>query len=306
MDPKRVCGWAASLAMAVAMLAPGGVRAQAPVTSADDTAAVTGSPQDLGTTQQQLMQLLRVTPALAEVVASDPSLLADQQYVAKSNPELAAFLTQHPEIARNPAFWLFSELRSPRQKHYEVLQPKRGFVPAADTTDAGVEHVVGNVVPAIVMVVLLCTLAWVIRMLVENKRWTRVFALQSEVHGKLIDRFATNQELLGYMETESGKRFLEAAPIVTEAESRRMPNLVSRMIATLQIGLVLTLLGAGLLALRNVVGEAGTTMLVLGVVALMPGIGLVLSAGVLWVLGRRLNLMEMPHVSAGVDLRGRE
>jgi hypothetical protein len=85
-----------------------------------------------------------------------------------------------------------------------------------------------------------------------------------------------------------------------------MPNLVSRMIATLQVGLVLTLLGAGLLGLRNAVGDAGTTMLVLGMIALMPGIGLILSAGALWVLGRRLNLMEMPHVQNEMDLRGRE
>jgi hypothetical protein len=108
------------------------------------------------------------------------------------------------------------------------------------------------------------------------------------------------------METEPGKRFLQAAPIVTEAESRRMPNLVSRMIATLQVGLVLTLLGAGLVILRPVVGNAGTTMLVLGVISLMPGIGLILSAGVLWVLGKRLNLMETPHVQPEMDLRGRE
>jgi hypothetical protein len=247
-----------------------------------------------------------VTPALAEVVASDPSLLADQQYVEKSNPELATFLQEHPEIGRNPSFWLFSELRSPQQKNYEVLEPKRGFVPARDARSSGFDRAMDNVAPMIVMIVLLCALAWIIRTLVESRRWTKVFTLQSEVHGKLIDRFANNQELLGYMETDAGRRFLEAAPIVTEAESRRMPNLVSRMIATLQVGLVLTLLGAGLLALRNSVGDAGTTLLVLGMIALMPGIGLILSAGALWVLGRRLNLMELPHVQTEMDLRGRE
>jgi hypothetical protein len=163
-----------------------------------------------------------------------------------------------------------------------------------------------NVAPVIVMIVLLCTLAWIIRTMAENRRWTKVFTLQSEVHGKLIDRFATNQELLGYMETDAGKRFLEAAPIVTEADSRRMPNLVSRMIATLQVGLVLMLLGAGLITLKGAVGDAGTTMLVLGVVAFMPGIGLILSAGILWLLGKRLNLVETQPVQADMDVRGRE
>ncbi len=290
------------MVLATAM-APAVVRAQTPV---QNQPAIAQSQQDLGATQQQLMELLRLSPTLAEVVSSDPSLLANQDYVAKSNPELAAFLQQHPEIARNPSFWLFSELRSPQQKYYEVLEPKRGFVPPRDTRSDSLDRVMNDVAPVIVMVVLLWALAWIIRTLSESKRWTKTFALQSEVHGKLIDRFATNQELLGYMETDAGKRFLEAAPIITETDSRRMPNLVSRMIATLQVGLVLTLLGAGLLALRNSVGDSGTAMLVLGMVALMPGIGLILSAGALWVLGRRLNLMEMPQTHAGMDVRGRE
>lgn len=300
---RATIGW---VVLAVAMAAPSVVQAQTAAPAQNSTAAAAGdSQQDLGATQQRLMQLLRLSPTLADVVSGDPSLLADQQYVAKSNPELAAFLAQHPEIGRNPSFWLFSELRSPQQQHYEVLQPKQGFLPPTESR-GGFERVMSDVVPAIVLIVLLCALAWVIRMLVESKRWTKVFTLQSEVHGKLIDRFATNQELLGYMETDAGRRFLEAAPIVTEAESRRMPNLVSRMIATLQVGLVLALLGAGLLSLKNVVGDAGTTMLVLGMIALMPGIGLILSAGVLWVLGRRLNLMGVPHVQTDMDVRGRE
>ena len=291
------------LLLAGAMAATGGVQAQAPAQT--QAPVVAESQQDVGATQQQLMQLLRLTPTLAEVVSSDPSLLADQQYVAKSNPELAAFLQQHPEIGRNPSFWLFSELRSRQQRYYEILQPKQGFVPPRERS-SGADRIMSDVAPMIVMIVLFFALAWVIRVLVESRRWTRVFTLQSEVHGKLIDRFATNQELLGYMETESGRRFLEAAPIVTEAETRRMPNVVSRLIATLQVGLVLTLLGAGLLSLKSVVGDEGTTMLVLGVIALMPGIGLILSAGVLWLLGKRLNLMEAPHVHSETDVRGRE
>jgi hypothetical protein len=292
------------MALAVAMAVPGALQAQVP--AQNQTAAVSESPQDLGATQQKLMQLLRVSPTLAEVVSSDPSLLADQQYVAKSNPELATFLQEHPEIGRNPSFWLFSELRSPQQKYYDVLEQKRGFVPARDVRGGGFDHVMSNVAPMIVMIVLLCALAWIIRTLTESRRWTKVFTLQSEVHGKLIDRFASNQELLGYMETDAGRRFLEAAPIVTQPDSRRMPNLVSRMMATLQVGLVLMLLGTGLVMLKNVVGDAGTTMLVLGVVALMPGIGLIMSAGILWLLGKRLNLVERSHVQTDMDLRGRE
>lgn len=301
----RICGMAAVLLMAASLGAQGVPAAKAQTAPPVGEQAGQQTPQDLGETQQRLMQLLRVTPTLAEVVASDPSLLSDQQYVAKSNPELAAFLAQHPEVGRNPSFWLFSELRTPQQPRYQVLEPRRGFLESRFEPSAS-HQVIEAVTPPIVMIVLFGALAWIIRTLIENRRWTKVFALQSEVHAKLIDRFATNQELLGYMQTDAGRRFLEASPIVTEAETRKMPNLVSRMMATLQVGLVLMLLGAGLVMLRGAVGDAGTTMLVLGVIALMPGIGLILSAGVLWLLGKRLNLVESPGVQTGVDLRGRE
>ena len=60
------------------------------------------SEKDLAALQDQLLQLLRVSPTLAEVVARDPSLLSNTEYVNRNNPELGRFLQAHPEIAQNP------------------------------------------------------------------------------------------------------------------------------------------------------------------------------------------------------------
>ena len=57
------------------------------------------------------------------------------------------------------------------------------------------------------------------RVFLENRRWGRIFKLQTEVHGRLIDKFSSSQELAAYMETEAGKRFLEAAPIPVDLEA---------------------------------------------------------------------------------------
>lgn len=125
----------------------------------------------------------------------------------------------------------------------------------------------------------------------ENRRWSRTFKLQSEVHGRIIDKFASAQELAGYMETEAGRKFLEAAPIPLRTEQEQMPNAVARVLTPLQIGVVMVLLGIGFLLLRNVRVDYHTPMLVLGVVTLMPGIGFILSSGLTWVLAGRLGLM---------------
>lgn len=270
----------------------------------------TQTPSELATAQEQLMSLLSVSPQLANVVSSDPSLLSNVDYVSHSNPELAQFLTQHPEVTRNPSFYLFQYLKQPGQKPYDILEPKEGFERHDGDTRPISDRLMQDVAPLIALAIFALATMWLVRVLIESRRWKRVFTEQSTIHGKLIDKMANSQELLGYMETDAGKRFLEATPIAIESGSQRMPNVVSRILSTTQVGVVMTLLGAGLLGLRNSVGpDGGTTMLVLGVVALMPGVGLMLSAGLTWVMARKLSLISdvpVTNAAAALDLRERQ
>ncbi|MGA2807268.1 MAG: hypothetical protein ABSE87_03985 [Terracidiphilus sp.] len=266
-----------------------------PAAQAQPPAATTPAPteKDFAATQEQLIKLLRMSPTLTTVVAHDPSLLADQEYVNRSNPQLAQFLASHPEIARNPDFYLFTHAHAEdggrdqaleREVWPELVPPQREAPPF--------QEFLNDLAPVLAFVSFLAALVWLIRVFLENRRWGRIFKLQSEVHGKLIDKFSSNQELALYMDTEAGKRFLEAAPIpVGFQPEQRVPNAVARVLTPLQIGIVLTLLGAGLYLLRSSDPQMRTPMLVLGTVALMPGLGFIISAGVTWILAGRLGLM---------------
>jgi hypothetical protein len=104
---------------------------------------------------------------------------------------------------------------------------------------------------------------------------------------------------------------LEAAPIPVNFEpGQRVPNAVARVLTPLQIGIVLSLLGVGLLFLRHSIGGYESVFLVLGVVALMPGLGFILSAGITWALAERLGLMpdkgNASAVAADHDGRDRQ
>ena len=146
--------------------------------------------------------------------------------------------------------------------------------------------------PFLVFACILAALLWLISLFLENKRWGRIFKLQMDVHGRLIDKFGSNQELLVYMGTEAGKRFLEAAPIPVDFErEQRVPSAVARVLTPLQIGVVLTLLGAGLLFLRHALAELADPLLIFGTIVLMPGLGFIISAGITWMLAGRLGLM---------------
>ena len=250
------------------------------------------SDHDLVVTQEQLIRLLKLSPTLTTVVARDPTLLSDQEYVSRNNPQLAEFLAAHPEVARNPDFYLFTHVHaedgSPDQALEREVWP--GLVPRNDSWSAN--DVIQPIALWLAFACFLAALVWLVRQFLENRRWGRIFKLQSEVHGRLIDKFSSNQELAGYMETEAGKRFLEAAPIPVAFESeQRMPNAIARVLTPLQIGVVLVLLGVGFFLLRHVRTEMYEPMLVLGTVALMPGLGFIISAGITWVLAGRLGLI---------------
>jgi hypothetical protein len=158
-----------------------------------------------------------------------------------------------------------------------------------------------DIMQALIFAGAIGSLMWLIRILLENRRWSRVFRLQSDIHGKLIERFATADNLMQYMSTESGRRFLEAAPIPMGMERQRMSGGLGRVIASLQIGLVLSLLGLGLVLLRRSLTEFAAPLLVAGVVIMMPGIALLLSAAITWRVSSRLGLLSENQNDAQQD-----
>jgi hypothetical protein len=316
LRPKLLARFATA-ALAVGLLT-GPALAQPRGTAAAHAAtqAPAASDKDIAAEQQELIRLLRLSPTLTTVVEHDPSLLANQEYVRKNNPQLAQYLESHPEIALNPEFYLFSHLKQnddgpdralDRAVWPEYSQPRR--------EPSAFQGLAGSLPPMIAFLCFLAAFLWLFRQFMENRRWGRIFKLQTEVHNKLIDKIGASQELLTYMQTEAGKRFLEAAPLPVNFErEERMPGMVARVLTPLQIGIVLTLLGIGLMLLRHARPEMNVPMLVLGTVVLMPGIGFILSAGVTWFLAGRLGLMpsgtpdsadaaKRPYSSPRVDAR---
>ena len=249
--------------------------------------------REVAETQTELIRLLRLSPTLTTVVSHDPSLLSNQEYVARNNPQLAAFLGAHPEVARNPDFYLFSHLKHTDGEPDEALE--RAVWPDVYRERPGPSswnQFWDSFVPLLAFAIALIAILWLARVFVENRRWNRIFKMQSDVHTRLIEKFTSNQELAAYMQTEAGRKFLEAAPLpVAFEQNQRVPSAVARVLTPLQTGIVMVLLGIGLLSLQQVGPDTQIPMRILGTVVLMPGIGFIISAGVSWLLASRLGLM---------------
>lgn len=133
----------------------------------------------------------------------------------------------------------------------------------------------------------LMAIGWVVWVVSGTFRRARAARLQADVQGKLLDKFGSSRELLDYLHTTQGQRFLDF--VVTERA-----NPYSRILASAQAGLIMTLLGAALLMLRRMatVQEAADALLVFGTLVLTLGIGFLASGALSFILSRSWGLLE--------------
>ncbi|MGH9342508.1 MAG: hypothetical protein ACRD19_01915, partial [Terriglobia bacterium] len=258
-------------------------RAEAPpaATQANaDLGANMGIDQEaMESTRRDFMTLMQNHPRFWSAVQADPSLLSDQEYVNR-DPVLASFFARHPEVARDPDYFVGwnGNFRGPGDQ-------------GASTWDS----VLHGILPFLVFVIILSALLWVFRHVLENRRWSRMTKIQTDLHTRLLEKFTSNQELFAYMETEAGKRFLESVPVITDPEkSPRLSAPFGRILWSFQAGLILALAGIGLLAIRSQFAAAagGQALLVLGTLGVTIGAGFIIAATVSYGLSKHLGLFE--------------
>jgi hypothetical protein len=242
---------------------------------------VTVEQPDAERTKRELGQLLEhYPPTLRNVLALEPTLLGNQAYLAPY-PALLNFLGTHPEIASNPSFYIGEPPHTPREPCSQAVELWRevynGF-----SVFAGFVLAIG-------------VLIWLIQTSMDYRRWSRLAKVQVDVHTKLLDRFTANDDLLAYIQSPAGSKFLESTPIKLDAAPKGVGAPLGRILWSLQGGMVLMAGGIGL----HIVGgrarhDAGQPLQALGALAIALGVGFVVSAIISYVISKRLGLIEQP------------
>ena len=257
--------------------------AQAPATATSSTTTATSTivtDTDSRETRETFHSTLQRYPTeVGRVLKLDPSLMTNSSYLT-NYPALASFLAQHPEIAHSPAFYL--------DNVYAGNEPR-----GENSSERIWRTTMEGLSLLAVLGVVTGALVWLVRTLIEHRRWSRISKVQAEVHNKLLDRFTANEDLLAYIQTPAGKRFLEFAPIALDGAPRAANAPVGRILWSVQVGLVLAAAGFGLQYVsRSIEKTVSQPLFAMGVLALSIGIGFVISAIVSYVLSRRLGLWE--------------
>lgn len=227
-------------------------------------------------------------PAVGLILKLDPTLFHNKQYMA-NYPALSEFIARHPEVPQNSRYYL--------QKIYTPSEsaPRTPSERIWDDIAAGISIFATFLLVAGV-------LTWLIRTILDYRRWNRLSKVQAEVHNKLLDRFTSNEELVAYIQTPAGKRFLESAPIPLSEAPKTLGAPVSRVLWSLQIGVVLATIGLGLMFVSFTLDkEVAQATFAMAILAIFVGVGFVASAVMAYVVSRKLGLWQTEPAAAPVQ-----
>jgi hypothetical protein len=251
------------------------------VVTRDATAPSAVSTLDAEETRRQLEDVLKAYPStLPRILRMDPTLLDNAAYL-QPYPALQAFLTEHPEIKHNPQYFLTA---------YGSDRYDGRVTPQDRAIDMWRSTIEGFTIGTVVLLIT-SGLIWLIKTLIDQRRWSRLSKVQTEVHSKILDRFASNEDLLAYIQTPAGRKFLESTPISVDAP-RAIAAPISRILWSAQAGAVLTVLGIGItIVSQTTLEEVASPLAAIGAVIIALGVGFLVSAVLAYTLTRRFRLM---------------
>ena len=140
------------------------------------------------------------------------------------------------------------------------------------------------VVPFFVM----ATIGWLAWLIFSSIRRYLLAKMQSGVQIRLLEKVDSSQTLLAYVESESGRRFLESLRI--EQGEPAMPY--RRILSGAQTGIILSAFGVGMLVLHSTGVAPDSEFTIFGALALALGIGFALASAASYLLSRSFGLLQ--------------
>ena len=142
-------------------------------------------------------------------------------------------------------------------------------------------------VPIVAIIMVFGGIVAVFWVVFSTIRRLKVARVQSEVHSKLIDKVGSSPEFLTFLDSDAGKQLVASLGI--EQPSREP---YSRILSSVQAGVILPLVGIALLVLGGHFANAAEGFFILGGLAVALGVGFLISAGLSYRLSKAFGLFE--------------
>jgi hypothetical protein len=195
-----------------------------------------------------------------------------------SYPQLAQFVAQHPEIPRNVEYYFDG---------YQGWQRRQQLDPEYEALGV----LLGGLAGFLAFSAIFGVLVWLVRAVIQHRRWLKSSQVQADVHSKLMDRMTTNEELLAYIQSPAGRRFLEAVPPRPEPDSPAFGAPIGPILWSMMAGIVFATVGAGFRVAAGTIGDdVQKAFTVVGVILVSLGVGFLVAAIMAFVVSSRLGL----------------
>jgi hypothetical protein len=147
-----------------------------------------------------------------------------------------------------------------------------------------------NTVSAVVIgaTIIICA-AWIITSIVTSMKQRANTRTRTEVYNRLIDKFSSAPELIEFLRSDAGLRFIEEHTVEPSQPLMKIMN-------SIRLGVSLALVGGGMLVVANIwdraLGEDLYTVIALGgTVALTAGTGFIVAAAISYKLCKSWGLI---------------
>ncbi len=157
--------------------------------------------------------------------------------------------------------------------------------------DQTLHHFMEDLAPIIIGIAFTFAAAWVITVVIKAFKERSILRTRADLYNRLLDKFGSANEFVEYLESETGRQFVEEINVQGAAPT-------NRILGSIQKGVILLLAGFGFIVLGNIFdtslgGDLFIVLTVSGTVALMLGIGFLISTGITYRLSKSWGLLTV-------------
>ncbi len=138
-------------------------------------------------------------------------------------------------------------------------------------------------------------IGWIFWVIATNVRMIKLGKAHAEMQANLLERLGSSQELLAFLQTDAGRRLLEAPPPAPEPSR----NPTGRILTSVQAGILLTAIGAAFFATSGTYFGTKVSFEILGFLGVCLGAGFLVSAATTYILSKSWGLLDEPAPRRG-------
>lgn len=155
--------------------------------------------------------------------------------------------------------------------------------------DQTLHHFMQNLSALVIGIAFIFAAAWIITVVVKALKEKSILRTRADLYNRLLDKFSSGGEFAEYLESETGRQFVEEITVQSAAPT-------SKILGSIQKGVIMVLTGFGLLVLGNLFnnnlgGDLYIILIVGGTIALMLGAGFLISTAITYRLSKSWGLI---------------